>query len=143
MGAWADLTIQHATVAEIDALKLADQAAVNAVDSAAKGLVADEIVPHLGRFVSRYGSPVALLDAIAGNADLADGLQRALAYAALHVRSKAGRNTRDDRWSDDADDFYTKMKRAAKALASVAPHALNLTTSSGRPSGGALASIYT
>ncbi|MEL6706006.1 MAG: hypothetical protein AAFU38_15405 [Bacteroidota bacterium] len=143
MGAWDDLTILHATVAEIDAGKLADQAAVDAVDSGAKGLVADEIVSHLGRFVQRAGSPVGLLDAVAANADLADALQRALAYAALHVRSTSGRNTGRDRWSEDADDYYAKMGRSAKALASVAPHALGYTKTSGRPSGGALASVYT
>ncbi|MEL6613937.1 MAG: hypothetical protein AAFQ53_17720, partial [Bacteroidota bacterium] len=70
MGAWADLTILHATVAEIDAGKLADQAAVDAVDTGAKGLVADELVSHLGRFVQRAGSPVGFLDAVAGSADL-------------------------------------------------------------------------
>ncbi|MEM8558366.1 MAG: hypothetical protein AAGG50_11140 [Bacteroidota bacterium] len=143
MPTWDALTISHDVVREIDAGKLADQAAVDAVDSAAKGLVADELVSHLGRFVARAGSPASILDAVAASADLAGGLQRALAYAALHVRCKEGQNKPDDLWGLQAADNLKKMNGAITALVTVAPHALGYTTKSGRPSGGTLASVYT
>ena len=151
MGAWASLEVSAARVR--DAHRSTDQvvpvsdgfAFVSGIDPQApeaKQLASDALLGKLGRFTSRYGSPEALLDAIAADARLASSVQSLLAYGLLHSEQFSGRNRRGDVYGEDAEYFLSRLSAAAKAVAETAPVVLGLTGHAGIPSGGSIASIY-
>lgn len=109
----------------------------------AKALVATCLGARLGAFVSRYGSPEEMLDAVADEPRLAASLQTLLAYAYLVSVQQAGRNSARDLYAGDAEHFERRLKEACLAVAHTAPHVLGLTASSGGGRGGSVASVYT
>lgn len=116
-------------------------AGIEATVPEAKELVETEVMARMGKYVTRYASPRALMDAIAAETTLADSVQTVLAYAFLHSEQFSGRNTARDVYDDDAKYFLVRMQQAVKAMAETAPYVLGLTGRSGRVGvGGALAS---
>lgn len=153
MGAWASLEVDPARVYAAHrtaAFVTSDgeggatfDARIDPAAPEAKQVVADEVLGRMGRFVTRYDSPEALLDALASEPKLAASVQSLLAYGLLHSEQFSGRNRGRDVFEQDADYFLSRIKAAAKALAETAPSVLGLT---GRPPssvGGSIASVYT
>lgn len=152
MGAWADLAVLPARVHHAHRTApfvTADgeggysfAAGVDATAPEAKQLVADALMARIGRYASRYGSPEALLDALAADARLSGSVQSALAYGLLHSEQFSGRNRRGDVYGEDAEYFLKRMEAAVRAIADTAPAVLGLTGRSGPVAGGSIASVY-
>lgn len=150
MGAWATLPVSAARVRQAhrtarfvvdgpnDTATFKD--GIDPTAPEAKSLVETELTGALGKHVARFGSPEAMLDAIASEEKLASGVQAALAYGLLHSEQFSGRNSGRDRYAEDADYFLKQMKGAVRAVAQTAPFVLGLTRRTSGSVGGSMAS---
>lgn len=151
MGAWASLEIDPARVrnahrtapfVELDGEAYVFSAGVDATGPEAKQLAETALLARLGRWAASYGSPEAMLDAIAAETKLAASVQSLLAYGLLHSEQFSGRNRRGDVYDQDSEYFLKRLGEVAKAIADTAPAVLGLTGRSGPVSGGSIASVY-
>lgn len=109
---------------------------------AAKGVVRRKLFgsDSLSGQIDRYSSPEAFLDALAGDAKLADQVIEAIAYAFLHVHTSTNRLAGEGRLARQSKGFESDIDQQIDALAATAPFVLGWTSDSGSFQGGGVES---